>query len=151
MARKYNPKPADEIRRNMSAIRSKNNRTEVALRKRLHALGHRYALHVNDLPGRPDLVFKAAKVAVFIDGDFWHARTLRERGLSALKSSLRTAKRDYWLEKFTRRIARDDAVTQALRDNGWLVIRLWESEVKSDLEAAVKRISRMIRSRRKRS
>src|SRR5579862_3298439 len=110
----YRPKPKDEVARNMSAIRSSGNKTETALRKALHKVGLRYRKYRADLPGRPDLVFMQAKVAVFVDGDFWHGRVLIEDGLAALKARLRTPNRAYWLSKLQRRVARDREITKLL-------------------------------------
>lgn len=132
----YNPKSSDEIRRNMSAIRSTGGKTEVALRSILHRRGLRFRKNYGKLLGRPDIVFVRAHVAVFIDGDYWHARVLRERGLDALEASLKTSNRDYWIEKFSNRVTRDDHVTATLKRDGWTVIRLWESDVRANLYAA---------------
>lgn len=143
----YKPKSAEEIRRNMSAIRSTGGKTEVALRSMLHRRGLRFRKNYAKLPGRPDIVFIRARVAVFIDGDYWHARVLRERGPAALEESMKTANRAYWIEKFTKRVERDDDVTATLEDDGWTVVRLWESEVRTNLEAAVETIARSVRRR----
>jgi DNA mismatch endonuclease, patch repair protein len=148
MTRKYRPKPTDEIYRNMSAIRSTENRTELALCKALHARGLRYRKYRKDLPGSPDIVFAREHVAVFVDGDYWHARILVEQGMRALGRTLRSSTRDYWLAKFKRRVERDRSATTALESAGWLVIRLWESDVKRDLQHAAHRIARIVRARR---
>ena len=129
----------------MAAIRSVDNATELALRKALHARGLRYRKYVKGLPGKPDIVFPGAKVVVFVDGDFWHARILRERGIDAMGTVLKTPRQAYWLEKFSRRIEIDDAVSAALEANGWQVVRLWESEVKRDINLAVEHISKLVK------
>lgn len=137
----YRPKSRAEIYRNMSAIRATENRTEVALRSILHRLGLRFRKYAAGLPGRPDIVFPRAKVAVFVDGDFWHARTMRERGTTYFKRTLRAPSAGYWLAKFTRRIERDGEVNLALRSAGWRVLRFWESEVKADVHEVARRIA----------
>lgn len=147
---RYRPRPRDDVRRNMAAIRSKNNKTEAALGRALHALGLRYRKYRADLPGRPDLVFPASRVAVFVDGDYWHCRLLVERGALALVAKLRRLppeSRRYWRDKFTRRVARDAAVTAALEQDGWLVIRRWESDVKADVGATAHAIAHAVRGR----
>lgn len=144
----YRPKPRDEIARNMSAIRSSENRAERALRKTLHATGLRYRKYAPTLPGRPDIVFPKEKVAVFVDGDFWHCRVLVEQGLTVLEATLRTPTREYWLEKFLRRVDRDRNVTATLRSQGWLVLRFWESDIKGDVLAAADRIVAAVERRR---
>lgn len=146
--RRYHPKEPAEVTRNMSAIRAANNQTEVSVGKTLFAMGLRYRKYSSRVPGRPDIVFPTEKVAVFIDGDFWHARTLRERGARVARAVITTQNRKYWLAKFHRRIERDDEVTALLAEAGWLVIRVWESEAKADLNAAALRIAKLVRDRR---
>ena len=143
MAR-YNPKPRDQIRRNMSAIRSTGGQTEVALRSILHRRGLRFRKNDPRLSGKPDIVFPGARVAVFVDGDYWHARVLRESGPEALERRMKTGNRAYWIEKFTKRIDRDDEVTATLEQEGWTVLRLWESEVRVDLEGAADRVEALL-------
>ena len=144
-------KPPAEIYRNMSAIRSRDNRTEVALRGVLHRMGLRFRLHDARLAGRPDIVFPAGRVAVFVDGDFWHAREMLSSSGRKLPSRLvrlpRTS-RDYWLAKFRRRIAIDKEATQTLRRAGWEVIRLWESDVRRNADAAAQYVRRRVIARR---
>ncbi|MYJ10672.1 MAG: very short patch repair endonuclease, partial [Gemmatimonadetes bacterium] len=118
----------------MSAIRSTGGKTEVALRSLLHRRGLRFRKNYAKLIGKPDIVFPGARVAVFIDGDYWHARVLREKGPEALYARIKTANRDYWIDKFTRRVKRDDEVTAVLQEDGWTVLRFWESDVRGDLE-----------------
>jgi DNA mismatch endonuclease (patch repair protein) len=127
----------------MSAIRSGENRTETALRCALHALGLRYRKYVKDLPGNPDIVFSKSRVVVFVDGDYWHARELVDGSGSALRRRLRRlpeASRKYWLTKFRRRVQRDRDVTQLLREDGWTVVRMWESDVRRNFSRAVRLI-----------
>ena len=137
----------------MSAIRSAENRTEVALRRALHALGFRYRTYASQLPGRPDLVFRRSRVVVFVDGDYWHARELVEGNGAALRRRLRRLSkqsREYWLKKFRYRVARDREVAELLRCDGWMVIRLWESDVRRDVGFAARRIAATINRRTKR-
>ena len=131
---RYRPKSPEEIQRNMSAIRSTGGKTEVALRSILHRRGLRFRKNDARLVGKPDIVFPGARVVVFIDGDYWHARVLREKGPEALYARIKTANRDYWIDKFTKRVKRDDEVTAALEREGWTVLRFWESDVRGDLE-----------------
>jgi len=132
----------------MSAIRATENRTERALRSALHRLGLRYKKYTANLPGRPDIVFPSQKVAVFVDGDYWHARVLQEKGPRAFRATVRKkATRAYWLAKLRRNVERDRAATRALRKGGWLVLRLWESDTKRDVQRAAARIARALRRR----
>lgn len=114
---------------------------ELTLRKHLWAAGIRYRLHDPSLPGRPDLILRHLKVAVFCDGDFWHGRNW-----AALRAKLtRGANPSYWLRKIKANIARDRRTSRALRAQGWTVVRLWESEILSDPDRCVRSVSRAIR------
>jgi DNA mismatch endonuclease, patch repair protein len=134
----------------MSAIRASENRAEVALRKALHAMGLRYRKYRCDLPGCPDFVFVREKIAVFVDGDYWHARVLVERGPRALTRSLRTPNKDYWIRKFRHNVARDRAATRALGKAGWRVLRYWESDVRRNTMTLARHVRRVVEARRKR-
>lgn len=121
--------------------RKKDTRCEVLLRKALWHVGLRYRLNVKDLPGRPDIVFRKAKVAVFVDGDFWHGRDLKKR----LRQLAKGHNPDYWTTKLCANVARDHRVTKQLQRNAWRVIRVWESDVRQHTEKAVARIAREVR------
>ena len=125
----------------MSRIRSVDTKTEVLVRSALHRSGFRFRKNVRGIRGRPDIVFGPKRIAVFIDGDFWHARVLAEGGVEELRKSLKTKNRDYWLEKLSRNRMRDLAVTNELEAAGWRVFRFWESDVKKNMDAAVRQIS----------
>lgn len=125
----------------MSAVRGKNTRPELALRRALHARGLRFRVHYRATVGRPDLAFPTQKVAVFVDGDFWHGNSWRIRGERSLKAQLsRWNNSDFWIEKIKGNVARDRRVTRELEAAGWKVIRLWESEVLGDLDACVSKV-----------
>lgn len=90
------------------------------------------------------------RVAVFVDGDYWHARRLRQIGLPAFRASLRRlANRQYWLAKFTGRVKRDELIASQLRREGWYVLRFWESDINKDVAPAVRRIVKVLARRRK--
>lgn len=121
--------------RMMARVRSKDSRAELALRRELHARGVRYRLHARDVTGRPDLVHRRARLAVFVDGDFWHGNAHRLRGLPRLEDLFPT-RTDWWVTKITANVHRDTRVTEALREQGWTVLRFWESDVLRDPVAA---------------
>lgn len=98
------------------------------MRKTLFARGHRYRVDVADLPGRPDIVFVAARLACFVDGDYWHGRNLDDR-LAKLSTGHNAA---YWVEKIRTNVARDQRHDAALASTGWHVLRLWETDVLRD-------------------
>jgi DNA mismatch endonuclease (patch repair protein) len=144
----YRPKTRDEIARNMAAIRSKENKTERELRQLLHRRGLRFRKYRRDLPGNPDIVFPSERVAVFVDGDYWHSRILRERGVEALLLSIKNPNVDYWATKFKRNVSRDDEATLALQRNGWRVLRYWESDVKRNPATFARRVALAVEERR---
>ena len=121
----------------MSAIPSKNTRPEIALRKALWHKNLRYRVNYKKLPGKPDIVFTKQMVAIFCDGDYWHGHNWAIRGLSSLDEEL-SGYSEYWRAKILRNIERDEENNKALRALGWTVLRLWESEIKQDLEGCVK-------------
>ncbi len=124
--------------------RKTDTRCEVALRKTLWAAGCRYRKNVPGLPGRPDVVFPGVKVAVFVDGDFWHGRDweTRQEKLS------RGTNPGYWVAKIQRNIERDRQTTGRLQEMGWTVLRFWESEIQSDPGAAARRVQETLRERK---
>lgn len=120
----------------MGCIRSANTTPELLLRKALWTAGLRYRLK-SRLPGKPDLVFPKAKVAVFVDGCFWHGCPLHGR---VPKSNQR-----FWVGKFTHNIARDLAAGAALQALGWQVLRFWEHQVEQDLVGCALKVLRAVR------
>ena len=107
----------------MRAVKSKDTKPELRLRKALHRLGYRYRLNVKDLPGKPDLVFPKYRVALFVHGCFWHGHECK-RGRRKPKTNA-----DYWREKIQRNRVRDRQNAQALEALGWRVITVWECDL----------------------
>lgn len=114
------------------ASRKRDTRCELLLRRELFALGLRYRVDVADLPGRPDIVFRSKRLAVFVDGDFWHGRDLEWR-LARLEAGHNAP---YWTAKIPRNVARDRRYDEALTAAGWRVLRVWETDVARDPAAA---------------
>lgn len=131
--------------RMMSRVKNKDSRAELVLRRALWGHGLRYVLHHELLPGKPDIVFRGSKVVVFVDGDFWHGRGLREQGREAFAATLRTERRDWWVEKIEKTVKRDHSVTALLEQQGWKVLRFWENEVLRDTEMCVNTVIRLVR------
>lgn len=127
----------------MSAVKSKDTRPEIKLRKALWQKKHRYRVNYKKLPGKPDIVFTKYKVAVFCDGDFWHGHNWALRGMSSLDEELERYS-DYWKSKILRNIERDRENDQALMALGWTVVRIWESEIKKDVDDCVKTIEEVL-------
>lgn len=116
--------------------RKSNTHCELLLRQALWAAGYRYRKNVADLPGHPDVVFLGARLAIFVDGDFWHGKDWesRRRKLEAGSNP------DYWIAKIQRNMERDRETTSGLESMGWTVLRFWESEVRSDTQEVVRKI-----------
>jgi DNA mismatch endonuclease, patch repair protein len=127
----------------IAASAKRDTNPELMLRRALRGKGLRYKLDVASLPGRPDLVVPGARLAVFCDGDFWHGRQLRRR-LEKLAGGHNSA---YWVAKIKSNVARDRRIKRRLKDSGWTVVRLWESDVRADPERAAKTIVKAARIR----
>lgn len=121
----------------MSSIPSKNTEPELMLRKALWKDNLRYRVNYKKLLGKPDIVFTKHRVVVFCDGDFWHGHNWAIRGLSSLDEEL-AGYSDFWRTKILRNIERDAEVNQKLKEQGWTVVRLWESDIRANLENCVK-------------
>jgi len=120
-----------EISRRMSRVRLKRGKAETALAKALWHKGYRYRLNYKALPGSPDVAITRYKIAVFVDGEFWHGYDW------ARKREKLKADRDYWVEKIEENIARDARDEKRLAAMGWTALRFWEKDVKRDLDACV--------------
>lgn len=110
--------------RMMSGIKGKNTKPEVSIRKALHARGFRYRIHVNNLPGKPDLVLPKYKAVVFVHGCFWHGHTCRYFKIPQTRP-------DFWLVKIEKNQMRDRLQEVALLSDGWRVLIVWECAVRS--------------------
>jgi DNA mismatch endonuclease (patch repair protein) len=115
----------------MSRIKGKDTGLEVRVRSALHRRGLRFRKHVKELPGRPDIVFSKARVAVFVDGDFWHGYRF---------PSWEDKVSDFWKKKINKNRERDAANHRRLRRMEWTVIRLWQHEVEKNIDACIDRI-----------
>ena len=132
------PPALDEAtRRRMQRQPTRHTAPEMALRRALHALGVRYRLHHPGLPGRPDVALPAARIAVFVDGCFWHA--CPEHGRAPRNNA------GWWADKLAANVARDRRKDAALADLGWLAVHVWEHE---DPTTAAVGVAALWRSRR---
>jgi DNA mismatch endonuclease (patch repair protein) len=126
----------------MSRIKGKDTRLEMRVRSVLHKRGLRFRKHVKGLPGRPDIVFSRARVAVFIDGDFWHGYRY---------PSWENKMSHFWRKKISKNRERDARNHRRLRQAGWTVIRLWQHEIQKDFESCIEHIASAVRGRGSRS
>ena len=122
----------------MSQIRGKDTSIEVSLRKELFSRGIRYRKNSSSVYGHPDISIKKYKIAIFCDGDFWHGYNWEETKQN-LKSN-----REFWIKKIERNIDKDIEVNHVLAHMGYTVIRVWEHEIKKDLDGVASMIEREI-------
>jgi DNA mismatch endonuclease (patch repair protein) len=127
---------AEQRRKNMQNIRSINTKPERMIMDALKKRRIYFAAHVSKIPGKPDIVFRRKKVAVFIDSDFWHGHP--ERCIMPKTNP------EYWSKKIASNRKRDQQVNRELTNNGWTVIRLWEYDIKHNLEGSLEIILKAI-------
>lgn len=120
-----------EVRsRVMSRIRSRNTLPELHVRRQVWSHGFRYRLHVRHLPGSPDLVLPKYRVAVFVQGCFWHQH-------GCAKSRRPTSNQEYWDRKLDGNVARDIKNQARLQELGWQVVNVWECQLHGDTDNAL--------------
>lgn len=128
----------------MSKIHGKDTKVELLFRKALSAevypKGYRYRLYYKRISGSPDVVFVKQKIAIFIDGDFWHGR---RHG----KSSGAKLRKKFWRDKIEANIRRDHRVNRQLKKLGWTVFHFWESDLKKNREKSVEKILEKLHER----
>ncbi|MCQ9199787.1 MAG: very short patch repair endonuclease [Prochlorococcus marinus CUG1437] len=115
---------SEQRSRNMSAIKSKNTKPEISVRKLLHSLGYRFRLHRKDLPGSPDIVLPKYKTVIFVHGCFWH------RHENCKYASTPKTRSEFWESKFEGNIKRDKINQTNLIKLGWKIIIVWECDLK---------------------
>lgn len=122
----------EQRRKNMQNIRSKGTEPERIIMRELKKQNIYFAKHVETLPGKPDIVFRKRKIAVFVDSDFWHGHPKR--------CIMPKSNRKYWAQKIEGNKQRDKTVNRTLKKEGWKIIRLWENDIKRNSASSVKRI-----------
>ena len=115
---------------NMSQIKSKNTKPEILLFRMLDKAKIRYRKHYN-IFGKPDIAFPKQKLAIFIDGEFWHGKDF---------SNLKNKISPFWVKKIGDNIKRDNKIKRELRANGWHVLRIWDKKVNKHPERVMKKI-----------
>ena len=128
----------EQRRKNMQAIRCKDTSIELMLRRELWSRGIRYRKNCRDVPGKPDLVFKTKKVAVFCDSEFWHGYDWENQ-----KDRIGT-RREYWIPKIERNMERDREVNSELESMGYTVLRFWGKELKKNICECAERIESVL-------
>ena len=115
---------SEQRSRNMAAIKGRNTKPEMVVRRMVHGLGYRYGLHGKTLPGRPDLVFRSRRKAIFVHGCFWHMHSCR---WGLVVPATRT---EFWQRKRSGNVVRDLAALKSLAIQGWQVLVVWECETR---------------------
>lgn len=118
----------------MSRIRGKNTKPEILLRKLLHASGYRFRLHTPNLPGKPDIVLKKYKTAIFVHGCFWH------RHPCCPEATMPKSRVEFWQAKFKATVERDARKVSELEQSGWRVIVVWECALKKSPDMVIKNV-----------
>ena len=120
----------EAVRRTMKGNTKKDTTIELALRRALYKRGVRYRKNVKTILGTPDIAIKKYRLLVFCDGDFWHGNSYH-----SVKSH-----KQFWDEKIKRNRERDLEYTIRLRDDGWTVLRFWESDIKNNIDDCIQQI-----------
>ena len=123
----------------MRAVKSTNTKSEVALAKALYVRGYRYRKNNKSVLGKPDITFKNIKLAIFIDGEFWHGKDWGKKKFE-IKSN-----RDFWFKKIEANIKRDKKVRSILKKEGWRVLRFWDKSVEKSLGNCILKIENEIK------
>lgn len=132
-------KTAEQISYNMKQVKNKGSKIEIMLMKELWSRGLRYRKNVNQIYGKPDIVFLGRKVAVFCDSEFWHGYNWDER-----RHDFRSHQ-EFWIPKIERNMERDREVTAQLQSEGWTVLRFWGNEIKKNLTECADTVERAVR------
>ena len=137
MSREVINKVSEQRSKNMAAIKSKNTKPEIKVRKVLHSMGYRFRLHSKNLPGSPDIVLPKYKTVIFVHGCFWH------RHQNCKYASTPKTRQEFWNKKFNENINRDKINQENLSSKGWKIIIIWECEIKNkkiNLEQIFKKV-----------
>lgn len=130
----------EQRRKNMQHIRGKDTKIEVMLRKKLWHKGYRYRKNYKKLPGTPDIVLVKYKIAIFCDGEFFHGKDWE-----VLKPQLeKSSNSEFWINKISRNIERDNEVDKKLLFMGWTVIRFWGKEIRKNVDECIRVVEETI-------
>jgi len=136
MFKKMDTRSKEQRRRIMRAVKSKDTGPELIVRRLLHAMGYRFRLHRNDLPGRPDIVLPKYRKAIFVHGCFWHWH-----GCS--KGQLPKSRLSYWRPKLKANVKRDRTKREQLEALGWQTFVVWQCETK-DVDSLAERLRAVV-------
>jgi DNA mismatch endonuclease Vsr len=146
--KKTKGRTTEQVSEIMRRVRSRDTQPERVLIRALRKAGFRFKTYASDLPGKPDLVFPLKKLAIFVDGDFWHGNQWRRRGFRSFRAQFKGVNhKKYWIPKIFRNVTRDFRNTSQLIDSGWRVLRFWETDILRNLERCVEVIDTAIQSK----
>ena len=132
------PRPTEGVsdarRRNMRAVRDRDTKPEMVVRRMLHRMGFRFRLHRADLPGRPDIVLPSRRKVIEVRGCFWH----RHSRPDCPKAGLPATRQSWWEAKLASNVERDQRNLAALKAAGWNVLEIWECELADPTEVAAR-------------
>jgi DNA mismatch endonuclease, patch repair protein len=135
----HDPLSSEERSKRMSLVRAKDTKPEMRVRKLIHSMGYRYRLHVQNLLGRPDIVFPSRRKVIFVHGCFWHQHNC------AMGDRMPKSRVEFWREKLEGNKKRDTDIKRRLRAGGWSILVVWECQtVPSKLDQLSSRINRFI-------
>jgi len=123
---------------NMSRIRNRDTKPELALRSALHRLGYRFRLSDRNLPGRPDIVLPKYRTAVFVHGCFWHRHSECKYAYNP-KSKI-----EFWQHKFEENMARDERNIRDIISKSWIPVVVWECQIKHDLDSCIELLTKQL-------
>ena len=124
----------EERRKNMQAVKATGSKIEITLAKQVWALGHRYRKNDRTVYGKPDLTIKRYKLAIFVDGEFWHGKDWKKHKQD------HKSNQDFWHNKIERNMQRDKEVNAYLLKTGWKVLRFWGQDITKNLRTCTDKI-----------
>jgi DNA mismatch endonuclease, patch repair protein len=124
---------------NMSRIRGRDTGPELKLRSLLHRAGFRFRLHDKKLPGRPDIVLRKYRTAIFVHGCYWH------RHPGCAKATTPGTRTDYWIAKFEGTVSRDREAIRRLEALGWKALEVWECDLEREPAKTLQQVARKLR------
>ena len=128
----------EQRHKNMKAVKNKDSKIEIILRKALWSKRYRYRKNYTKLEGKPDIVLSKYKTVIFCDSEFWHGYDWEVRKQD-IKSN-----RDFWIKKIEGNIQRDITVNKILKEQGWNVVRFWGRDIQKNLNACIDKIEKEI-------
>jgi DNA mismatch endonuclease Vsr len=128
----------EQRRKNMQAVKSRGSKIESMLAKEMWKRGLRYRKNNKTVFGKPDFTFKKFKIAIFVDGEFWHGKDWE------IKKHDHKSNHDFWYTKIERNIKRDEEVNSFLLNEGWTLLRFWGQDIKKDLLNCIFKIEKTI-------